>query len=156
MPPTLARWPRPGPKQRPPTSALRFGVETCTSADVDGWRTDSERTTYLLDVRTPEEFEAGHLAGSRNAPGGQLVQATDEYVATRGSRLVLIDDNGVRATMTASWLRQLGWADARVLAGGLPGLADAGVTLQTGTERPSVGRTDFDHQRVSARRLAHR
>jgi len=121
---------------------LRFGVETCTSADVDGWRTDSERTTYLLDVRTPEEFEAGHLAGSRNAPGGQLVQATDEYVATRGSRLVLIDDNGVRATMTASWLRQLGWADARVLAGGLPGLADAGVTLQTGpSARASVART---------------
>ena len=75
----------------------------------------------MLDVRTPEEFSEGHLDGSISAPGGQLVQATDEYVATRNARLVLIDDNGVRATMTASWLRQLGWSDAVVLAGGIAG-----------------------------------
>ena len=42
---------------------------------------------FLLDVRTPHEYEVGHLVGSVSAPGGQLVQATDEYVATRGARL---------------------------------------------------------------------
>ena len=63
-----------------------------------------ERSLFLLDVRSPEEFENGHLLGSCSAPGGQLVQATDEYVGVRNARLVLIDDTGVRATMTASWL----------------------------------------------------
>ena len=70
-------------------------------------------------MRSPKEFEAGHLEGARNAPGGQLVQATDEYVAVRNARLVLVDDNEVRATMTASWLIQMGWTDIYVLAGGM-------------------------------------
>jgi rhodanese-related sulfurtransferase len=94
----------------------RFGVEQLTLDRLTAWQADPTRTTYLLDVRTPEEYQAGHLPGSRSAPGGQLVQATDEYVATRNARLVLVDDNGVRATMTASWLRQMGWNDTVVLA----------------------------------------
>jgi len=99
--------------------ADRFGVIQINTDQRAEWQADESRTTYVLDVRTPEEFSEGHLDGSRSAPGGQLVQATDEYVATRNARLVLADDNGVRATMTASWLRQLGWADAVVLAGGV-------------------------------------
>ncbi|MGH1492188.1 MAG: rhodanese-like domain-containing protein [Acidimicrobiales bacterium] len=99
--------------------AKRFGVAEVSTDQVAQWTADPERTTYVLDVRTPGEFAEGHLAGSRNAPGGQLVQATDEYIATRNCRIVLVDDNGVRATMTASWLRQLGWNETVVLAGGL-------------------------------------
>ena len=117
----------------------RFGVRRVDRALAEEWLADETRTTYLLDVRTPDEYRDGHLAGSLSAPGGQLVQATDEYVATRNARLVLIDDNGVRATMTASWLRQMGWSDAVVLVGGLtdpPG----GLPLESGpTARRSVG-----------------
>lgn len=61
-----------------------------------------DRTTYRFDVRTPEEYAAGHLAGFANAPGGQLVQETDHQVPVRGARIVLADDDGVRAHMTAS------------------------------------------------------
>lgn len=93
----------------------RFGVRHIGHDELASWRSDPDRTTVLLDVRTPDEFRDGHLRDSINAPGGQLVQATDEYIATRNARLVLIDDNGVRATMTASWLRQMGWDDAVVL-----------------------------------------
>jgi rhodanese-related sulfurtransferase len=80
-----------------------------------------ERTLYLLDVRSPEEYAAGHLAGARSAPGGQLVQATDMYMATRNARIVLIDNDGVRAVMTGSWLAQMGWPEIFVLDGGLSG-----------------------------------
>jgi rhodanese-related sulfurtransferase len=68
-----------------------------------------DRTLYLLDVRDPDEFALGHPVGFSNAPGGQLVQATDEWVGVRGARIVLYDTDGVRARMTASWLLQLGW-----------------------------------------------
>src|SRR5262249_58507101 len=51
-----------------------------------------------------------------SAPGGQLVQATDQYAGTLGARIVLIDPAEVRAVMTASWLRQMGWHDVYVLA----------------------------------------
>ncbi len=99
----------------------RFGVRTVDGATLKRWREDAaQRTLYVLDVRTPEEFEAGHRPGSRHAPGGQLVQATDTYVATRGARIVLVDDTVVRATITASWLIQLGWNDVFVLQDGLP------------------------------------
>lgn len=68
------------------------------------------RTTYLLDVRDPEEHRGrGPPRGFVSAPGGQLVQATDEWVGVRGARLVLYDTDGVRARMTGSWLVQLGW-----------------------------------------------
>ena len=50
-----------------------------------------------------------------SAPGGQLVQATDQYAGTLGARIVLSDDNEVRAVMTASWLKQMGWRDVFVL-----------------------------------------
>ncbi|MBP2198594.1 rhodanese homology domain-containing protein [Pantoea cypripedii] len=67
------------------------------------------RTSYLFDVRDAQEYAAGHLPGSRHVPGGQLVQETDHYASVRGARIVLIDDDNVRANMTASWLAQLGW-----------------------------------------------
>ncbi|GJH20890.1 sulfurtransferase [Caballeronia novacaledonica] len=78
-------------------------------------REKGERTLYRFDVRDPLEYEAGHPPGWRSAPGGQLVQATDEYIGTLHARVVLRDDDGVRARMTASWLRQLGYLDVRVL-----------------------------------------
>ncbi len=67
-------------------------------------------------MRDPAEYEAGHLPGAVSAPGGQLVQATDQYVGTFGARIVLADDAEVRAAMTGSWLRQMGYADVFMLA----------------------------------------
>ncbi len=95
--------------------AKRFGVKFAARAQVLAWLRDAARTTYFLDVRSPEEFAAGHIAGTRHAPGGQLVQATDEYCAVRNARIVLCDPERVRAVMTASWLIQLGWRDVFVL-----------------------------------------
>ncbi len=89
--------------------AQRFGIRCVTASTVREWLADGSRTTFVFDVRTPEEYEAGHAAVARHAAGGQLVQATDEYIGVLGSRVVLVDDESlVRATMTASWLAQLG------------------------------------------------
>ncbi|HEV2430468.1 MAG TPA: rhodanese-like domain-containing protein, partial [Burkholderiales bacterium] len=95
--------------------ATRFAVRFCNSEELSGFRRDTGRTLYLLDVRTREEFEHAHVSGSRHAPGGQLVQASDEYVGVRNARVVLVDPDRVRAIMTASWLNQMGWSDVYVL-----------------------------------------
>jgi rhodanese-related sulfurtransferase len=93
------------------------GIERIDMRTLQLWRAEAaQRSLYVLDVRSPEEYEAGHLRGARPAPGGQLVQETDSHIATWGARVVLVDDNGVRATMTASWLKQMGWLDIAVLA----------------------------------------
>ena len=43
------------------------------------------------------------------------MQATDQYVGARNATIVLHDNDGVRATMTAHWLMQMGWAETYVL-----------------------------------------
>ena len=97
--------------------ARRFDIARIDAATLARFQAEqAERTLYLLDVRDPAEYAAGHLPGAVSAPGGQLVQATDQHVGTLGSRIVLVDDAEVRAVMTASWLRQMGWQDVFVLA----------------------------------------
>jgi rhodanese-related sulfurtransferase len=113
--------------------AAVFGVRRIERATLAAWQQEAAtRTTYLLDVRTPEEYAAGHLPGSVSAPGGQLVQAIDRWVGTRGARLVLVDDHGTRAVMTAHWLKQMGW-DVSVLDHALDG-----VRLEVGSSSPSL------------------
>ncbi|RJE89102.1 rhodanese-like domain-containing protein [Paracoccus onubensis] len=98
--------------------AAHVGVPEIPAATLLSYRAEAEsRTLYQFDVRTPEEYAEGHPAGFASAPGGQLVQATDEWVGVRGARIVLYDSDGVRARMTASWLHQMGW-DVSVLAEG--------------------------------------
>ncbi|MEM9209765.1 MAG: rhodanese-like domain-containing protein, partial [Pseudomonadota bacterium] len=86
----------------------RHGLPLTSAEKLDDWLADPTRTTYLLDVRSAEEYAASHWPGARHAPGGQLVQATDQYVAVRNSRIVLSDDIGLRAATTAIWLREMG------------------------------------------------
>jgi rhodanese-related sulfurtransferase len=96
----------------------RFKVQTVSAKQVEAWLADSSRSLSVLDVRTPEEFAAGSLPGAAHAPGGQLVQATDQWVGVRNARIVLADGEGVRAPVVAAWLKQLG-CDVYVLEGGV-------------------------------------
>ena len=89
--------------------AQRFGVQRIDRATLERWRAETDRTLYVFDVRSPEEYAAGHLPGAKHVAGGQLVQETDAHAATWGARVVLVDDDGVRAVMTAHWLQQMGW-----------------------------------------------
>lgn len=107
--------------------AKRYGIRRIDPARLEELRADAARTVYLLDVRNPEEFEAGHLPGALSAPGGQLVQATDTFIAVRQSVIVLTDNDGVRATMTAAWLAQMGYDEVYVLPhGDAPDVAERG------------------------------
>ncbi len=140
-------------RQRAEAVAARFGVDRIDGDTLAQWRGEADRrTTHVLDVRTPEEFAAGHLPGSVSAPGGQLVQAIDRWVGTRRARLVLVDDTGTRAIMTAHWLKQIGW-EVHVLDRGLDDAA-----LETGSGAPpswtSLPAVDEIDPADAARRLA--
>jgi rhodanese-related sulfurtransferase/predicted metal-dependent enzyme (double-stranded beta helix superfamily) len=111
--------------------AARYGVQFTDPSGLERMRGEAARTTYLFDVRLPEDYAAGHIPGALNAPGGQLVQATDTYAAVRNARIVLVDRDSVQAVMTAHWLKQMGWREVFVLRDGLKG------TLESG--KPSVG-----------------
>lgn len=100
-------------------------IETLSKADslryidqatADAWAADTDRTTYYLDVRTPEEFAAEHLPGSISSEGGQLLGVAYRTIAVRGSRVILVDDLlGVRAKTVAHWLSRRGYEIAILL-----------------------------------------
>jgi len=87
--------------------ALRHGVEFVSAATVQSWLADESRNVFLCDVRTPEEFARGSIACAQHTPGGQFVQATDQYVGVRNARVVVFDSELVRAPVCASWLAQM-------------------------------------------------
>lgn len=66
--------------------AYRTGVRHITVADADKLDAESTRTLYRFDVRSAEEYAAGHIPGFRHYPGGQLVQETDIAAPVRGAR----------------------------------------------------------------------
>jgi rhodanese-related sulfurtransferase len=112
--------------ERAEAFAAKHGVGTIPRAEAERLLAAQDRATYALDVRTPGEYAAGHVPGFRHAPGGQLVQATDQWVAARRARILLADDDTVRARMTGAWLRQLGGWEVLVVENALDGPLEAG------------------------------
>jgi rhodanese-related sulfurtransferase len=105
--------------------AYRAGVRHIGTEEAIALERQTHRTLYRFDVRAAEEYTAGHLPGFRHYPGGQLVQEIDMAAPVRGARILLTDDRGVRADMTASWLAQMGW-ETYVLEGGYDRPLEAG------------------------------
>ncbi len=91
---------------------------------------------YLIDVRTREEYLAGHIPGFWWMPGGQAVQRADDTVAVRAGTVVFCCDGTARAAVTASWYRQMGFTDVAAVAGGTTAWAAAGLPLAAGADEP--------------------
>ena len=107
--------------------AEREGISRITGEDLNRLATDEDRTLFLLDVRTPEEFAAGHRPSAKNAPSWELVPWAFKFIGVRHARIVLTDDDGIRATVCANWLRRMGWRDIRMLIEDPSHLAETGV-----------------------------
>ncbi|MDG1281204.1 MAG: rhodanese-like domain-containing protein [Pseudorhodobacter sp.] len=87
----------------------REGIPVIAAQTAIEMRAEAGRTTYLFDLRAPEDIKAHPLAAFTPALSGQLVQATDQWVGVRQARLILGDDPGLRAAIAAYWLRALGY-----------------------------------------------
>src|SRR5215831_8756800 len=77
--------------------AGQHGVAWVAPHTAHGWLADPARTTYLFDVRTPEEFAADGVSGFVHAPGGQLIQATDQWVGVKRARARMDPVSAARA-----------------------------------------------------------
>jgi rhodanese-related sulfurtransferase len=127
---TLETWSRSGtpkPAMRAPAARPRHATSPIAPASVrstrpmlDALRRTARRTLYRFDVRTPEEYAAGHPPASarRRAASWCRRPTISRRYAARAS--CCADDLGSRADMTASWLAQMGW-DVYVLDGGFDG-----------------------------------
>ncbi|HJN93131.1 MAG TPA: rhodanese-like domain-containing protein [Dehalococcoidia bacterium] len=93
---------------------------------------------YVVDVRMPHEYVAGHLPRSLTIPGGQL-PFSDDQLAVRGATIVTVCDGRARAILAASLWRLMGLPRVCVLDGGIGAWADAGMDLERGGEERPFG-----------------
>jgi len=105
--------------------------------------------TYLIDVRSEEEYEKGHVAGSISVPGGQAVQRADDFVPVRNARIVFVSGQAARATMAAYWYRQMGFPNVFILGGGLHAWKECGKGIESGAA--AIGPLGF----AAARQAVH-
>lgn len=85
-------------------------------------------TSYLLDVREPVEWLAGHIDGSAHIPMNQVPQRIAEIPTD--STVVVVCKVGGRSAAVTGYLRQHG-VDAINLAGGVVAWTAAGRQLVT-------------------------
>lgn len=131
--------------------AQRFAITRIDKETLDRFRAEAdERSLYLLDVRTPEEYEAGHLPGSVSAPSWDVAPWTFRYVGTHNARIVLVDNDSVRATVAASWITQIGWGEVFVLENALDGEALEIGSAPASFEVPKDGYDVVDPAAVQA------
>jgi rhodanese-related sulfurtransferase len=116
--------------------AYRAGVRHLSPEEAVALEAQTHRTLYRFDVRSRDDYAAGHIGGFRHYPGGQLVQEIDMAAPVRGARILLTDDMAVRADMTASWLAQMGW-ETYVLEGGYDRGLELGAPLDWPKPDPS-------------------
>jgi rhodanese-related sulfurtransferase len=91
-----------------------------------------QETVYCIDVRTQEEYAAGHIPGFRWFPGGQAVQRSDDVAVVKNCPLVFACDRKARATYAASWYRQMGFQEVYAVDGGTDAWAASGRALAKG------------------------
>lgn len=110
----------------------KFALSFVSPAELAKWQA-SDFPLYVYDVRTEAEFAVRHLIGSRNVPGGELVLRVEQFGTMRHAHMVLVDDDGgARATVTASILHQMGLESVHILSGGL-----AAAPAEMWTNEPS-------------------
>jgi len=96
---------------------------------------DSGRAPRILDVRTPGEFETGHIPGSYNVPLDLLREHRAELLAHLDDDVVLVCRSGARATQAEQSLAQAGLPNLKVLDGGILAWQEAGAPVNRGKPR---------------------
>ncbi|NNE87203.1 MAG: hypothetical protein HKN27_03925 [Silicimonas sp.] len=125
-------------------------IATINAKDVARYLQDETRTTFLIDVRSDDEFGNDPLPGFDHALSGQLVQATDKWIGVRRARVILGDDLGLRAAIAAWWLRMMGFETFVVLIDDTLRSVDL---QQVTTEQLPTSRPDFETQEDSGNGL---
>jgi rhodanese-related sulfurtransferase len=109
----------------------------------------AQETVYLIDVRTQEEYAAGHIPGFRWFPGGQAVQRSDDVAVVQNCPVVFACDRKARATLAASWYRQMGFDEVYAVDSGTAAWAASGLALETGLAEPPPFGFDAARSQVS-------
>ncbi len=83
----------------------------------------------VVDVRTPEEFAAGHLRDAKNIPLADLATRIGELEKSKARSVVVVCQTGARADKAVRRLAAAGFDDVVSLDGGLTAWQAAGLPV---------------------------
>lgn len=92
---------------------------------------DNSGGLVVLDLREKDAFEAGHIAGARHVPRGQLELRVNTELPDPTVRIVTCCEFGKISTLAAATLRELGYLRAAALDGGVAAWREAGFELES-------------------------
>ena len=86
--------------------------------DVNQGIKEFQRTSgaVLLDVRTPEEYRAGHIPGSKNI-SLQTIDRVGAVVENKDTALYVYCQSGARSRQAAGMLKQMGYTNVNNIGG---------------------------------------
>lgn len=88
----------------------------------------SSRKYQLIDVREPDEFAEGHLAGAVNVPLSALEKRYEEI--SQDNPVVLVCARGARSAMAGEYLATMGYESLFSLIGGTLGYVRDGHNIE--------------------------
>jgi rhodanese-related sulfurtransferase len=116
---------------------LRHNLGEADVAAVGGDLQGALQGAFVLDVRSPLEFESEHIDGAMSIPLEQLDARIEEV--PEGRDVVVVCRTGIRSTLAVETLGRAG-RRARVLEGGILAWRRAGLPLREGRKRLPVDR----------------
>lgn len=81
-----------------------------SSAMVVSPEDDAARNVVLVDVRTPEEYRAGHKEGALNIPVDEVEQLAPQLLPDKNAVILLYCRTGKRADKAMETLRKMGYS----------------------------------------------
>lgn len=78
---------------------------------------DSVMPHYLIDVREQEEYDEGHLSGSKLIPLSKLELVCNEKIPNKEMPLLVHCQSGRRSEKATMILEKLGYKDIRDIGG---------------------------------------
>ncbi len=111
-------------------SAGQGATASDISAEAALDRIERGNAPLVLDVRTPEEFAAGHVPGARNLPHDQLPARLAELESARTSGVIVYCERGGRAARAIQALRAAGFENVQHLGGDMSGWRGEGLPVE--------------------------
>ena len=84
----------------------------------------------VIDVCGADEFAAGHVAGAKNVPLGELEAKLPGAVKNKATHLILVCANGAKANRAVATAKKLGYENAQSLTGGMGAWRAASLPVQ--------------------------
>jgi rhodanese-related sulfurtransferase len=84
----------------------------------------------VVDVCGADEFAAGHVAGAKNVPMGELEARLPGVVKNKALPVILVCASGMRSNRAVAIVKKLGYEQAQSLSGGLKAWKDANLPVE--------------------------